>query len=122
MTRAARVPHSEKLSIFVDDEINETLDEFLSKNEPDVTLPFEWSPWDTDGFGGPPVSDPLTIHFSIDDNALWSTTLEDILIEVVDGHVNPQKLLVEADEGKTVLRSMSARLRELADFLDGKIG
>ncbi len=44
------------------DALNEMLsDIFFDRAWPDITLPVEWAAQKQDGYGGPPVEDPLTI-------------------------------------------------------------
>jgi hypothetical protein len=99
-----------KIAQEIDGQINEIIAEMFSDEATHFHLPFIWE--DSDGSGGPPVSDPLTIYLTIDGDCQNGIVIdlnfrETMIEQYSSGGIHDDKVL-----------ELSKALRELADMLE----
>jgi hypothetical protein len=98
----------------------------LEENPPRLDFPVGWDFGDdpSDGRSGPPPSDPVTLYLdlpfaeSVDERVRYSCSLEDVVDDLIEGHVGWSSGKIEDEDGRRICARVAARLRELADKLD----
>lgn len=118
MPDAQHVAHTPEITVFC--EFNETpnildlvIRERLADDPVDVWFPCLWG--DSDGVGGPPISDMAMLYVQLPgdyggDSAQYAVSLEALVDEVI----------AEAPD-TAICRGLAARLRELATKLDASV-
>jgi len=126
------LPHSDPLSLDIYDD--ESLRERFRDDPPRLTLPVMWD-FDLtlddgtickaeDGWGGPPVHDPLTLYLHLplsaeEEGVVFTCTLEEVIVDLIDsslpGNSTDGKVDVTA---RAICQRIAARLRELAERLE----
>jgi hypothetical protein len=82
----------QKITKALHEAIEEHITEMFRNSEASVNLPFEWT--DQDGYGNPPVEDPLTLYTRIDgvfddENGLvWVTNFRDAINDAIWLHTD----------------------------------
>jgi len=105
-----------------------TVEDFLEHGTLSFFMPFQYSTWESasDGLGGKPVNDPLTIYMSIDvygddDRITFHTTLRKLLEDVYEGFegfTDPMQHYLDSDDVGLLTRIRDALLAEVA-HIDG---
>src|SRR5215471_3750926 len=96
------------------------LREEFKENPPQLDLPFEWSAGErpSDGRGGRPVDNPLTIYLELplgpteDEHPTWQCTLGELIDHVIEMNSPPD------DETIMMFAKMAEALRAVATQLD----
>jgi hypothetical protein len=121
------LPHSNPL--YDDDELR---DRFL-EDPPRLSLPIIWDYELTlddgevckgeDGWGGPPVDDPLTLYLHLplsedEQGVVFKCSLEEVIDDLIDSSISPDTRTIVEASAQVTCRRLAARLRELAGHLE----
>jgi hypothetical protein len=135
-----RVPHGEKISLkgwsfgfgsldeVVQLGVGDFIEAALKDDEPHASLDWVWGPKD-DGIGGPAVSQPDTIRFSMgifsenfDTGPVWETTVTELAERFVDTLTeggDPEGAI--APDARERVETLRDKLRQIADYLDSAL-
>jgi hypothetical protein len=141
MTQATQVETSEPIDLsdwgfdieldkLIGNAVTEAIKTTFKESPPYIYLPFYWGK-KGDGYNGPSVDDPLEIRIGLPfanisdgfDNVFWKFSLMELLTDEFEMEVNDIKAGDKAERQSTLpkLRAISARLREIANTVDGWI-
>lgn len=81
---------------------------------------------DSDGTGGPPVENPLVMHFCVDHPdgyplLKYALDLEELVMEEVDSSANLSGMVARQEPSRAVFEKMAAAFRSLADKIDQRL-
>jgi hypothetical protein len=100
--------------------VTNVLRQEFAESPPRLGFPAKYEPKE-DGYGGPAVSDPVTMYVGVslgraDDQCVYSVSLEAVVDDVIGDLGRDDK--VYDPEGHDVCRKIAIRLRELAAKLE----
>ncbi len=111
-------------------QVGKFIAELLEEEPPTLTFAKIWEAFgggNTDGFGGPKTSDPLTIYLTLpfaktqDENVLYSVSLKHMVYECVALARDGNNRLMKAREIQKALADLLALMGELLDEVEVKL-
>ena len=105
--------------------VTEAIRATFEGESPYVSLPWTWAIGESpcDGYGNPPISDPLTVRFQVplgsddDGEPTYEFSFRDLAFELIEDHQRGQGGPIGAKEAAGI-RQFAAALRKLADDID----
>lgn len=117
--------HLKAVNDWLAESVTNTLRDVFEEHPPQIEFPIAWSP-DSDGRRSKTPQDPAMVYISLplgateDDNVVYACSLEGAIDDLIEMHEDNGEgsEKVSDPDAQGILRSLSARLRELADKLD----